>query len=825
MTIKAINQFTITDLYDGERGLDGLQGEQGLQGIPGNSAKMLTLISTKNVVAFNKDNSPKDSSDITLSAFKQNFNSNITWTSNPAVSLSGTGNIRTLLVSNFVSNNQITITISADGLSDSITIVKVQDGATGTPGVAGSNGAAGQDAYTIVLSNESHTFAGNTTSALASNTKSEVMAYKGSERIAATIGTITGFPTGMSAPITNNNTINACFSPTVTSSMTTKNGVLTIPITVDGKIFTKYFTYSLSLQGLQGDNGKTSYFHIKYSPVVSPTSAQMTEAPDVYIGTYVDYIETDSADPNKYTWSRFEGIQGTQGIPGTNGTNGKTSYLHIAYADNSTGTAGFDIANSINKLYIGQYTDFNPNDSTDPNVYSWTKIKGDTGANGANGVGITSVDIFYYLSTSPTTTTGGTWQTTSPGWVNGKYLWSKTITTLTNGASTTSTPICITGTKGDTGATGSAGTGIESVTELYYLANGKTTADIPNPPTNWVTSPPTWSSGKYIWTCSKIVYKTPTSTSYTTPICDSSWEAVNEVQVGGRNLLLNSGEKITSSVYNIKAYTLSESVENGTQVTLSIKGLLGDGKTYWGIYNSGGSVSMAGITPTDRNAQGIYVKTFNWIVGASTNTTLYVYQMPSSTVVESTIDWIKLEKGNKATDWTPAPEDVYDYISNETQEITKKYDAAIETKADSIILSVSETYSTKDDNNSLETTLKSLIEQTAENITFKFDGANGYTSEIDGKLQEFIDKFETYIQFSSEGISLGKINNPFIASLGNTELSFLQDGVKVAYISNNKLYITDADIRNKLTIGNPTNGYFDYVPRQNGNLSMKWRAN
>ncbi len=195
------------------------------------------------------------------------------------------------------------------------------------------------------------------------------------------------------------------------------------------------------------------------------------------------------------------------------------------------------------------------------------------------------------------------------------------------------------------------------------------------------------------------------------------------------------------------------------------------------------------------------------------------------------ISYPKIEKGNKSTDWTPAPEDVdkqfddvYNHISNETQEITKNYESAIEQKADSITLSVSENYSTKDDNSSLQESLTSLIEQTAENITFKFDGANGYTTEIDGKLQDFIDKIETYIQFSSEGISLGKINNPFIASLGNTELSFLQDGVKVAYISNNKLYITDAEIRNKLTIGNQTNGYFDYIPRQNGNLSMKWRS-
>lgn len=141
--------------------------------------------------------------------------------------------------------------------------------------------------------------------------------------------------------------------------------------------------------GLNGTNGKTSYFHIKYSSVANPTSSsQMTETPNTYIGTYVDYVEADSSDPSKYTWSRFQGVQGEKGekgIPGIDGTDGKTSYLHIAYADSADGNKGFDVSNSTNKLYIGQYTDFNPTDSTDHTKYSWTKIKGDKGDTGTTG--------------------------------------------------------------------------------------------------------------------------------------------------------------------------------------------------------------------------------------------------------------------------------------------------------------------------------------------------------------------------------------------------------------------------------------------------------
>lgn len=142
-------------------------------------------------------------------------------------------------------------------------------------------------------------------------------------------------------------------------------------------------------KGETGASGKTSYFHIKYSAVANPTSSsQISETPNTYIGTYVDFTQADSTDPSKYTWSRFEGAQGPkgdQGIKGTNGTNGKTSYLHIAYATNSTGTTGFSTTDSTNKTYIGQYTDFTQADSTDPTKYSWTKIKGDTGATGPKG--------------------------------------------------------------------------------------------------------------------------------------------------------------------------------------------------------------------------------------------------------------------------------------------------------------------------------------------------------------------------------------------------------------------------------------------------------
>lgn len=152
-------------------------------------------------------------------------------------------------------------------------------------------------------------------------------------------------------------------------------------------VVSKQFSLAKQYAGPQGipgigTDGKTTYLHIQYAPVQNPTAAQMSKTPNKYIGTYTDFSGVDSTDPTKYTWAKFEGDQGAQGVPGTPGANGKTPYFHIAYANSADGRTGFSVDDSVNKLYIGQYTDYTPDDSTDPTKYSWTKIKGEQGTAG-----------------------------------------------------------------------------------------------------------------------------------------------------------------------------------------------------------------------------------------------------------------------------------------------------------------------------------------------------------------------------------------------------------------------------------------------------------
>lgn len=138
--------------------------------------------------------------------------------------------------------------------------------------------------------------------------------------------------------------------------------------------------------GEDGTDGKTSYTHIAYANSVDgQTDFSVSDSNRDYIGMYVDFTATDSNDPADYAWSKIKGADGAQGTPGKAGEDGKTPYLHIAYANSADGTSGFSVTDSENKLYIGQYTDYTAADSTDPVKYSWTRIKGETGATGPKG--------------------------------------------------------------------------------------------------------------------------------------------------------------------------------------------------------------------------------------------------------------------------------------------------------------------------------------------------------------------------------------------------------------------------------------------------------
>ena len=194
----------------------------------------------------------------------------------------------------------------------------------------------------------------------------------------------------------------------------------------------------------------------------------------------------------------------------------------------------------------------------------------------------------------------------------------------------------------------------------------------------------------------------------------------------------------------------------------------------------------------------------------------------------------KYEKGDKVTDWTPAPEDVAEEMDIKVNDglaglelasSLAELSSSITQTAQSILVEVFSKYASKSDLRDISELLSTSIEVLNNLIEFRFTTATEQTDTVEGIVTENKNLLEEYIRFQGALIELGRVGNSFSAQLSNTELAFMQDGEKIAFISNNKLYITDAEINNKLTLGNASRGYWDFIPRDNGNLSLKWRAN
>ena len=443
-------------------------------------------------------------------------------------------------------------------------------------------------------------------------------------------------------------------------------------------------------KGADGKDGKTTYFHIKYSAVSNPTSAsQMTETPSKYIGTYVDFTQTDSDDPKKYSWQQLEGSQGPQGkqgISGTNGADGKTSYLHIKYSNDGgktfTGNSGEDIG-----AYIGTCVDYAKDDPTSVGMYKWAKIKGEAGAKGDKGdtgKGVKSTSVAYQVSTSGTTVPTGTWSGSVPSASAGQYLWTRTIITYTD--NTTSTIYSVsrmgangaTGSKGDKGDTGASGKGVKSTAITYQASTSGTTI----PAGVWSATPPATSADKpYFWTRTIITY-----TDNTTSTAYNVGSTPEGIVVGGRNLLVGTHKSPITYTYPTSGYADKCSWKttvllNGSVYTLSFwaKSSVNGDKIRVHFYNPSNIISVVGSqgqrsTYKDGLCDFVLTTTMTkyWVTytipkGGNSTRSVIIPRLGLGATGTGTLtfQWEKLEEGNIATDWTPAPEDYVSFVDVE----------------------------------------------------------------------------------------------------------------------------------------------------------------
>lgn len=392
---------------------------------------------------------------------------------------------------------------------------------------------------------------------------------------------------------------------------------------------------------------------------------------------------------------------------------------------------------------------------------------------------------------------------------------------------------------GATGPKGNDGKGIKSTSITYQAWDNGTNP----PPSNsgWSSTPPkTTASKPYLWTKTVINYTTgePT-TSY------SVGATPEGIVVGGRNLILNSKDlaswtkesgisvtqedewfKVLDTAHNGSRYGIyiDIPVEPSTTYTLSVYCKNGNKPPYIGGGPMPKSELSFGYNTGVSNAENgtRYINTLT--TGSSHDTwRIYLCINPTATGQYAYFKLPKLELGNKATDWTPAPEDVDEAINTERTE----RQSAIETKANEITSKVSETYVSNSAFEHYQKDMSTQFTQTKKDFTWSINQSvtdaknemNGQIGSVNGRvdgLKETTDNVNNYMSFDNDGLTLGKSDSAFKTKITNQEWSIQKNGAKVTYINDQTMYITDGQFTQSLKIGN-----FGFVPRANGSLDFK----
>lgn len=333
------------------------------------------------------------------------------------------------------------------------------------------------------------------------------------------------------------------------------------------------------------------------------------------------------------------------------------------------------------------------------------------------------------------------------------------------------------------------------------------------------------------------------SDSITSTVKKEVTTQIGNIEIGGRNLLLDTRDFGSKSVW----------VGNRPDPVKDT-----DGMSYVGVVNTWSKYLKQRIDLLE----DIY--TLSFYAKASSETTLEVRNDNAPikifhTVNVNSVDWkrylvsvevdyehntevtfftraaetiyikgIKLEKGNKATDWSPAPEDmatadsladVNSSLTDATNDLQSNINSTNKNLQD-IQNSQNEVYEIVSQNKSQISSLT----QRAEGFTMDFKTVNETVKQINNQFVTERDERYKYIKFIDGEIWLGKEvpigEDDFKLVIKNDRISFLQNKTEVAYMSNNKLYVTDIHVTSSLQLGR-----FVLSSRANGNVGLRWIGN
>lgn len=513
----------------------------------------------------------------------------------------------------------------------------------------------------------------------------------------------------------------------------------------------------------------------------------------------------------KYIWRR------TLVTYGNNKTGYTPSETGVCITGNTgaTGSTGLKALQPL-KSFTGTYTTIGSTASENVTSFNRTPVVGDT---------------FINLDASSNT---GTWQ----------------VTTVSNGTATFKLLSCVSskGAKGDTGATGK---GIKSTAVTYQASPSGTTV----PTGTWVTYVPvTDAVNPYLWTRTVITYTDNTkSTSY------AVGSTLKGVSVGGRNLILNGkgdkkagffknfttvtdeyseftltskkeyvtidigdgfllgcrdytvGEQVTWSydimytAWNFPSGTYRNEFWIGQRYTNALSGETATG-TWTGVTFH--DLPVVGQNGCELNKWFHVKKTLTIPKQASSNVgtvaSIQFYNSNANVAASFTarLKNVKLERGNVATDWTPAPEDLAtaDNVNDKLTELRKEVNSNIEQTGEAIKSSVYEKVYLKDDVDTLLSSVNTEVEQTKTSWQVTFNQLVKQLNDYSDGSDAAFDEIRKYIRFEDGNILLGNSSSPLILRIRNDRIQFLQNGYEVAYISDQRMYNTTCEIINQLRI-------------------------
>ena len=411
-----------------------------------------------------------------------------------------------------------------------------------------------------------------------------------------------------------------------------------------------------------------------------------------------------------------------------------------------------------------------------------TGAKGDTGAagvkgdTGATGKGVKSIVPQYYLSTSKTSQTGGSWSNTQPSWQPDHYLWTRSYITWSDNTTSTTTPI---------------------LAQALNDANQKG-----------------YDNAQNLETIKKTVTKQGSSLeTMETQIKEKVWKEditteIKNLRIGGRNyaqnseslrLVPNGTDNYDLEIPLYKPQVWDAVKKSGYTYTVSFdlqaeSALSADYTTQVWIrqppWHSAGSITYPAGTTAKRH-YSLTATTKDDTLKAN----LFVRFMKKDTVA-MVLSKIKVEAGDHETDWTLAPEEIdagidqaqstADQVSTTVTTVTTQVES-LKTATEALSKAM-QSYVKEDDLETYKKQVESQLSQTPDAIEARFKTIEQNVSKVGSSSDDKWAQLETYIRLTQNGIALGKSDSPITLEIRNDRICFMQSGQVVAYYTNNQLY-------------------------------------